>query len=185
MKKLLIIPMLFACYMCIGQTDSASIIGKPVIVGNLVIAQNDFPKQMLWEDAKKACEALGGTTHTIGETFGGGIVFYITDGGLHGLIAETQNQSSSCTWYNAQVVISNPNNHSTEGAKFTDWRLPTKDEHRLLFSQRAVVGGFAKDGYWSSTDYNANYAWYQNFPIGNQTYDYKGFTFSVRAIRAF
>ena len=43
MKKLLFIPMLFACYLCIGQTDSASIIGKSIRVGNLVVAEYDFP----------------------------------------------------------------------------------------------------------------------------------------------
>ena len=60
MKKFLIIPMLFAFYMSMGQSvDSASIIGKSIIIGNLVVAQNDFPKVMNWNDAKLACAALG------------------------------------------------------------------------------------------------------------------------------
>jgi len=60
MKKLLFIPLLFICFMSVGQAiDSASIIGKSVRVGNIVIAQNDFPNQMNWDDAKKACAALG------------------------------------------------------------------------------------------------------------------------------
>jgi hypothetical protein len=33
----------------------------------------------------------GGGTHTIGELYGGGIVFYVWDGGAHGLIASTDN----------------------------------------------------------------------------------------------
>jgi hypothetical protein len=33
----------------------------------------------------------GGGTHTIGEVYGGGIVFYVWDGGAHGLIASTDN----------------------------------------------------------------------------------------------
>ena len=40
----------------------ANIIGKPIpipIQYTLQIAQTDFPNQMNWEDAKKACEALG------------------------------------------------------------------------------------------------------------------------------
>ena len=40
----------------VGTND---IIGKPIKIGNLEIAQNDFPKEMKWEDAKKACENLG------------------------------------------------------------------------------------------------------------------------------
>ena len=35
------------------------------------------------------------TIHTIGESYGGGIVFYVYDGGLHGLIAAT----SDLVWY--------------------------------------------------------------------------------------
>ena len=57
MKKLLIIPMLFMCSMVIGQ--SKKIIGKPIKIENLEVAQNDFPKQMNWNEAKKACYALG------------------------------------------------------------------------------------------------------------------------------
>ena len=39
MKKLSIIPMLFACYMGMGQAiDSASIIGKSIRIGNLEVA---------------------------------------------------------------------------------------------------------------------------------------------------
>ena len=60
MKNLLIIPMLFVCFVSYGQTvDSASIIGKSIRVGNLEVAQFDFPDLMNWDDAKKACEALG------------------------------------------------------------------------------------------------------------------------------
>ena len=56
MKKLLIIPMLFACYMGMCQ---ASVIGKPIQIEHLEVAQNDFPKLMNWYEAKKACYALG------------------------------------------------------------------------------------------------------------------------------
>jgi hypothetical protein len=33
----------------------------------------------------------GGGTHTVGEVYGGGIVFYVWDGGAHGLIAASAN----------------------------------------------------------------------------------------------
>ena len=60
MKKLLIIPMLFASYMGMAQVaDSASIIGKSIRIDNLLVAQNDFPTQMNWDDAVKACASLG------------------------------------------------------------------------------------------------------------------------------
>ena len=130
--------------------------------------------------------AGGGTTHTISETFGGGIVFYVTTDGLHGLIAETINQSSpTCTWYNAQDVISNPVYHSTEGKKFTDWRLPTKYELNLMYNARSTIGNFAIFYYWSSTEYGTSNAWVQNFFNGNQLDDDKGNAYYVRAVRAF
>jgi hypothetical protein len=39
------------------------------------------------------------TTHAIGESYGGGIVFYVYDNGKHGLIAATADVSSSMRWY--------------------------------------------------------------------------------------
>ena len=41
------------------MNDSASVIGKSIRVGNLVVAQYDFPDEMILNDAIKACAALG------------------------------------------------------------------------------------------------------------------------------
>ena len=38
---------------------------------------------------------------------------------------------------------------------------------------------------WSSSQYNNNNAWNQNFNNGNQNYTFKYGTYSVRAVRAF
>lgn len=57
MKKLLIIPMLFAGSIVIGQFKKP--IGKPIKIENLEVAQYDFPNEMNWYDANKACEKLG------------------------------------------------------------------------------------------------------------------------------
>lgn len=59
MKKLLLIPLLLATCLCFAQ-DAKEIIGKPVKIGNLLVAQNDFPKAMNWWDATDACETLTG-----------------------------------------------------------------------------------------------------------------------------
>jgi hypothetical protein len=42
---------------------------------------------------------LTGPVHTIGESYGGGIVFYVYDGGQHGLIAAIADQSRGIRWY--------------------------------------------------------------------------------------
>ncbi len=39
------------------------------------------------------------TVHYIGESYGGGIVFYVYDNGQHGLIASTADQSPLINWY--------------------------------------------------------------------------------------
>jgi hypothetical protein len=58
MKKLLLFPLLVITCFCFAQ-DAKEIIGKPVTIGNLVVAQNDFPNSMTWDNAKKACAKLG------------------------------------------------------------------------------------------------------------------------------
>ena len=39
--------------------ESAKIIGEPVRIGGLEVAQNDFPEDINWDDAGKACKVLG------------------------------------------------------------------------------------------------------------------------------
>lgn len=127
-----------------------------------------------------------GGTHTISEIFEGGIVFYVTTDGLHGLIAETIDQSTpTCTWYNAQDIISNPANHSVQGRKFTDWRLPTKYELNLMFIARLTIGNCSPDYYWSSTEIDNSLALAQNFTNGSTVNANKGNQAYVRAVRAF
>jgi hypothetical protein len=58
MKKLLLLPLLLVTCFCLAQ-DAKEIIGKPIKIGNLHIAQHDFPILMKWDDAKKACTTLG------------------------------------------------------------------------------------------------------------------------------
>ena len=58
MKKLLIIPMLFACYMVMGQ-NAAKIIGKPYQLNNIEVARNDFKNVQTWNDAIAKCKGLG------------------------------------------------------------------------------------------------------------------------------
>ena len=44
--------------------------------------------------------AVTSTEHYIGESFGGGKVFFVYDGGRHGLIAATTDQATDSYWYN-------------------------------------------------------------------------------------
>ena len=159
---------------------------------------------------------VGGTnvTHYIGESYGGGTVFYVYDGGKHGLIAATSDQSTGVSWYNGGYAATNApfdginagiRNTTTitsvlqtgsyaaeicafyNGGNFGDWYLPSKYELNLLYQQKSVVGGFAEQIYWSSTELHPNNARAssQNFANGAQANHDKSTTFWVRAIRAF
>ncbi len=157
--------------------------------------------------------------HFIGETYGGGIVFYVYDNGQHGLIAATADQSTGIRWYggsntntraradgvgaglkNTSIIIANQgpvdgnafaatvcNEYSVTvgGVTYGDWYLPSKYELNLLYMQKAVVDGFADGYYWSSSEYDADHAWYQLFFNGYQTTYTKSNIYYVRAVRAF
>ena len=68
---------------------------------------------------------------------------------------------------------------------YDDWFLPSKDELNELYLQRALVGGFVADDYWSSSEKTENKAWYQIFIDGYQTEAVKSASVYVRPIRAF
>ena len=69
----------------------------------------------------------------------------------------------------------------------SDWFLPSKDELKKLYINRASVGGFPLVGvYWSSSEYDYEAAWYQSFGIyGEQYPGYKTNTSYVRPVRSF
>ena len=176
------------------------------------------------------CDTGGGgsnpaVTYAIGDTgpSGVGIVFYVTDGGLHGLEAAPSDQSTSQVWIegdstqttengntstaigtglaNSNAIIDQTGHtgsaaqvcRSYNGGGLTDWYLPSKDELAAIWDNlvndgtgvNSGVGGFASAYYWSSTEYDFNYAWKQYFGNGNQYNTFKTYAYYVRAVRAF
>lgn len=160
---------------------------------------------------KKDCST---PSYTIGQSFGGGKIFYIDKSGLHGLIASISDQSTAATYYNGSYITTNAISTTDgsanttliisvqgniviyaaklcrdfSGGGFNDWFLPSKDQLNTLYSQKAIVGGFANEYYWSSTEFNNELAWSQVFGgviDGNQYNFSKGLIGRVRAIRAF
>lgn len=150
--------------------------------------------------------------HTIGESYGGGIVFYVYDNGQHGLIAATYDQSEGIQWNNGTSYPATSAIRDGIGAKgnteliiaiqgfghyaallcswyyggyYGDWYLPSKYELDLLYSQRIVIGQFANSWYWSSSEYLPGYAYAQDFSNGDQSNYIKNANNYVRAIRAF
>ena len=98
---------------------------------------------------------------------------------------------------NTTIIVNWLNSHSETGKAaqlcyalnyggYSDWFLPSRDELHKLYINRVEIGGFAGDGYWSSSENNAGTAWYQLFNFGGQDYyGFKGYTHRVRAVRAF
>lgn len=116
-------------------------------------------------------------THFIGETFGGGVVFYVTPDRKHGLIVETNDLGVlgvSGTWFEALDWISDTSMHNAAAKNYTDWRLPTKHEliilsHRVRENPFAfpTFANIAIGPYWSSNEhYNTGAADPYFFAIG-------------------
>jgi hypothetical protein len=155
------------------------------------------------------------TVYEIGKTGpAGGIVFHVTDGGRHGLEAAPVNQSEGVLWCSSFTDIATIQNLDTietvdpntaaiidvcgestaagvasgyEGPNgiTTGWYLPNKEELNLLYLQKVIVGGFASDNYWSSSEFDSNFAWIQFFVNGFQSVGWKGsHGIKVRAVRA-
>jgi hypothetical protein len=71
---------------------------------------------------------------------------------------------------------------------FSDWYLPSKDELNQLYINRVAIGGFASNGYWSSTEfdsYDARDQAFNNIGGGGQYLNVKWGYHAVLAVRAF
>ena len=144
----------------------------------------------------------------------GGWVFYITEGGRHGLEAAPNDQSAGAVWGCDGTEITGADGTAVgTGAQntadilagcadpgiaaeladsyringFNDWFLPSKDELNLMYTNlhQAGRGGFKTVSYWSSSENGSNNAWNQHFNDGAQTNSNKAEVHSVRAVRAF
>ena len=116
----------------------------------------------------------------------GGYVIEVNSDGTHGLVVAMQDQGTS-NWYESDDLLSNASNHDTNGAKFKDWRLPTKRELNLMYGIFSNGNGanLNESEYWSSTENDNDGARRQYFANGSQASNNKTNTFSVRAVRAF
>ncbi|MFY9308463.1 MAG: trypsin-like peptidase domain-containing protein [Bacteroidia bacterium] len=152
----------------------------------------------------------------VGQTYGGGIIFYVDASGEHGLIASIDNgEGVRAQWgcYNTlvddtQIGIGTGQENTKKiitvcraGASsqniaarlcnelvlegFTDWYLPSKEELNLLYENKEIIGGYEHGYYWSSSEVDSHFAWYQHFDFGFQDYLNKDFSYFFRPIRSF
>jgi Protein of unknown function (DUF1566) len=147
----------------------------------------------------------------IGDSFGGGKIFYVDGTGQHGLIAAPSDQSTGAQWGCSGTLISGTGTAIGTGQGntaaivagcgtagiaaricdtltlngHTDWFLPSQEELNQMYIHKNEIGGFADYGYWSSSESSADNAWGQGLGTGPQFVALKSSTFKVRAIRAF
>jgi hypothetical protein len=131
----------------------------------------------------------------IGDQYKGGLVFYFLVEGdtgyfvgvTDGLVCYTQDAPTKLNWDDA-------NDYCANFGPINDWRLPSKIELDAMYVNKVTleaVPGFEAfefddvSTYWSSTEYDNDYAWVQNFSDGNQGGISKNYTSNVRAVRAF
>ncbi|MEI6748613.1 MAG: DUF1566 domain-containing protein [Bacteroidota bacterium] len=134
-------------------------------------------------------------------------------GTQHGIIVASSDQSTNIQWYNGSYITTGAtatgigtglNNTNlivnVQGAgsyaamvcenlvlnNYSDWYLPSKDELNILYTNRVAIGAIGSTVYWSSTEYDLNNAWLQNFVNGSVGANSKaGSGGKVRAIRSF
>ena len=152
-------------------------------------------------------------THYVGESYGGGIVFYVYDDGQHGFITTTVDQNTRIRRQNGTDILNNAVKGGINSGKYnseritaikgardddtqisanyqsgyySDWYLPSKYELKLLYLHRAVLGGyddFAKG--WSSTEVSSVNSWFQSFATGGTFSNGKDDGVYVRVLRRF
>tara|TARA_B110000211_G_scaffold181957_1_gene205946 strand:+ start:21 stop:1247 length:1227 start_codon:yes stop_codon:yes gene_type:complete len=133
------------------------------------------------------------TTPAIGDTFQGGIIFYLDSLG-GGLISAPSEQSvtgegwgcygtaitgagGAAIGTGAQNTIDIEAGCAAAGTAadicanltlggYSDWFLPSKDELNEMYLNKSVIGGFINGDYWSSSEDDATKAWRQDFGNG-------------------
>ena len=158
---------------------------------------------------------VGGFTHYLGEAFNGGIIYYLykgSDGLEHGLIVALT-ESTPLAWQTTGTLVNA--NRTEDGAYNTalmmgspaatyiatlgaGWYLPSLDELGLLYYNRySAQKGLRLGGntllqwnsltawYWSSSEYDASYAFRYSFLDGVADQNIKTTACYVRAVRAF
>ena len=72
---------------------------------------------------------------------------------------------------------------------YDDWRVPTKSELNLLFSNRTAIGEFNESGsvpagcYLSSSPHGSLYVWVQRFSDGRTDFENQRMASTLRCVR--
>lgn len=149
----------------------------------------------------------------IGESYNGGIIFYINDHGDEGYVVAPNDQSTSADWGCAGIAITGAdgigmgngpqntidimNECGTAGTAaaicanlslggYSDWFLPSKGELEVIYQNLYLsgFGNFSVNSYWSSSEVDGSNAFSFNFNTNTVGTANKFSPYMVRAIRA-
>lgn len=135
----------------------------------------------IYNTSKNAYECYNGTqwysaVHFVGESYGGGIVFYTYDNGQHGLIAASTDLSTNCIWYNTSFKIT-----GTTGDGFGAGAMNTamlvagqiNDNPNGHFAAKicadysVTIGGITYGDWYLPSKYELNLLYLQKNKVGN------------------
>lgn len=133
-------------------------------------------------------------------------------GEIHGLIATTSNQSTATQWgclgtsinvtslnfgtgtTNTNVIVTACTTSGIAAkicndlifGSYSDWYLPSYSELYNLYSNKAIIGGFNDNSYWSSSEFSSDSAYSIDFTTGTtNAANQKNNLLYVRAVRKF
>jgi hypothetical protein len=134
--------------------------------------------------------AMPSNGHYIGESYQGGIIFYVNSYGNHGLILALTDQGSAENWYNAPNTISDMTNYGLNGQSQSGWRLPTRHELNLMYLTRSstvqtTAYDFINGIYWSSSESIYTNGYTQHLITGAISSPSKTNSYNIRAIHEF
>lgn len=174
-----------------GFTYDATAVGQPAYGGtiaclnsgnNLIAATADNSVGIVWGGMNNSTNA---TSNTDGAENTEEIVSIL------GLNNGVPYAAQLCADYSIDSQGNSPCPSSSGNACYDDWFLPagnnslSSGQLNCLYDNRVAIGGFADTYYWSSSESDADNAWYQDFDPVSMGMGDKYFTYHVRCVRAF
>lgn len=117
--------------------------------------------------------------YALGDKALGGTVFFLTASGEHGLVSANTDQGKTYmargTDFCSDVTL-----FDEEGQAYTDWKMPTGTQLKLMYEQKDLIGQFKTDRYWAVSG-----DMLRNFRNGTREYDDFSHDHLIRCIRHF
>lgn len=213
---------------CYGTVSNPTISSNRVVsgsgIGNYIATMNALSPSTTYYVRAYATNSVGTSygnelsfktapIFTIGQSYQGGIIFYIDATSSHGLIAAPSDQSTGTIWGCSGTSIAGTSTSVGTGSAnttaiilgcsptsiaarlcynlvlsgFSDWYLPSLSELGLMYTNLKALnlGGFTNTYYWSSSQYSSTYGYLQSFSVNSYAVGSKSSAYRVRAIRSF